>query len=160
MNAFAINEMKIATKHPILAACMIAFAVTALPAGAHAPEQDAAHAPAAHPETVTPLFKRALPNVPGKALIAVEVSFPPGAAAAPHTHPASAFLYAYVLSGEIVSAVDEEPPHVYKAGDSWYEAPGARHLVTRNPSKETPARLLVVFITDPTEPQLVLPDRK
>jgi quercetin dioxygenase-like cupin family protein len=147
-------------KHAILAACMAVFAGTALPVGAHAPEQGAAHAAAGHPETVTPLFKRALPNVPGKAMVAVEVSFPPGAAAAPHTHPASAFLYAYVLSGEIVSAVDQEPPHVYKTGDSWYEAPGARHPVTRNPSKDTPARLLVVFITDPNEHQLVLPDRK
>lgn len=145
-----------AMKHPILAACMAVLAATALPAGAHGPGQGVA----GHPETVTPLFKRALPNVPGKALLAVEVSFPPGAAAPPHTHPASAFLYAYVLSGEIVSAVDEAPPRVYKTGDSWYEAPGARHPVTRNPSKDTPARLLVVFITDPDEPRLVLPDRK
>ena len=139
-------------KYLISAACLAVLA-TALPAGAHGPEPTAAH-----PETVTPLFKHALPNVPGKALLAVEVGFPPGAAAAPHTHPKSAFLYAYVLSGEIVSAVDEAPPRVYKTGDSWYEAPGARHLVTRNPSKDTPARLLVVFVTDPDEPQLVLPD--
>jgi len=141
-------------KYFIPAACLAVLAVTALPAGAHGPEQDTA----AHPETVTPLFKQALPNVPGKALLAVEVSFPPGAATAPHTHPRSAFLYAYVLSGEIVSAVDEAPPRVYKAGDSWYEAPGARHPVTRNPSRDTPARLLVVFVTDPDERQLVLPD--
>jgi quercetin dioxygenase-like cupin family protein len=146
-------------KHSILSACMSVLAATALPAGAHAPEQGAPHA-AGHPETVTPLFKHALPNVPGKAMVAVEVSFPLGTEAAPHTHPKSAFLYAYVLSGEIVSAVDQAPPHVYKAGDSWYEAPGARHLVTRNPSKDTPAKLLVVFITDPDERQLVLPDRK
>jgi quercetin dioxygenase-like cupin family protein len=146
-------------KHSILTTCLAVLAAAAFPAGAHGPDKDAGHA-AGHPETVTPLFKRALPNVPGKAMVAVEVSFPPGAAAAPHTHPASAFLYAYVLSGEIVSAVDQEPPHVYKTGDSWYEAPGARHPVTRNPSKDTPARLLVVFITDPNEHQLVLPDRK
>lgn len=135
---------------------MAMSAVAAFPAGAHELEQGAT----GHPETVKPLFKHVLPNVPGKALTAVEVSFPPGAAAAPHTHPKSAFLYAYVLSGEIVSAVDDEQPRVYKTGESWYEAPGARHLVTRNPSKDTPARLLVVFITDPDERQLVLPDRK
>lgn len=86
-------------KHALLAACVAVFAATVLPAGAHGPEQGTA----AHPETVTPLFKHVLPNVPGKALVAIEVSFPPGAAAAPHTHPASAFLYAYVLSGEISS---------------------------------------------------------
>lgn len=146
-------------KHSILATCLAVLAVTAFPAGAHGPDQDAVHV-AGHPETLTPLFKRELPNVPGKAMVAVEVSFPPGAAAAAHTHPASAFLYAYVLSGEIVSALDDAPPHLYKTGDSWYEAPGARHPVTRNPSKDTPARLLVVFITDPNEQRLVLPDRK
>lgn len=142
-------------KHWMLAACMAVGAACAPLAGAHAPEQGAA----GHPETVKPLFKRALPNVPGKALLAVEVSFPPGAAAAPHTHPDAAFLYAYVLSGEIVSAVDAEAPRVYKSGDSWYEAPGARHMVTRNPSPDTPARLLVVFITDPEEERLVQPLR-
>lgn len=147
-------------KHSILAMCMAVAAAATLPAGAHAPEQGAAHAVPGHPETVTPLFKHVLPNVPGKALTAVEVSFPPGAEAAPHVHPQSAFLYAYVLSGEVISAVDEEPPHVYKAGASWYEAPGARHLVTRNPSKDTPARLLVVFIADPDERQLVMPIHK
>jgi len=142
-------------RHAILAAFMAMSAVAALPAGAHKPKQDAT----GHPETVKPLFKHALPNVPGKALTAVEVSFPPGAEAAPHTHPKSAFLYAYVLSGQIVSAVDDAQPRVYRTGEGWYEAPGARHPVTRNPSKDTPARLLVVFITDPDEHQLVLPDR-
>jgi len=121
-------------KHTILAACLAVFAAAALPAAAHAPEQAAAHT-AGHPETVTPLFKRALPNVPGKALVAVEVSFPPGAEAAPHTHPKSAFLYAYVLSGEIVSAVGDEQPRLYRAGESWYEDPGARHTVTRNAAR-------------------------
>ena len=109
-------------------------------------------------ETVTPLFKHEMPNVPGKALLAVEVLFPPGAASPPHRHPKSAFLYAYVLSGEIVSAVDDEKPRVYRAGESWYEAPGAHHRVTRNASATTPAKLLVIFVTDPAEQQLVFPD--
>ena len=141
-------------KHRMLAARVAAIAVTASPAGAHQPGPGSKE----HPETVTPLFKHDLPNVPGKAMVTVEVSFPPGTAAPPHTHPDSAFLYAYVLSGEIVSAVDADPPRVYKPGDSWYEAPGARHTMTRNPSMDTPARLLVIFITNPDERQLVLPD--
>ncbi|RVQ75154.1 cupin domain-containing protein [Enterobacter hormaechei] len=114
----------------------------------------------AHPEKVTPLFKEAIPGLPGKSLTTVEVSFPPGAAAAPHTHPASAYLYAYVLSGEIISAVNDEKPKLFRAGESWSEAPGARHPVTRNPSKSIPAKLLVVFITNQNEHQLVLPDHK
>ncbi|KZP71735.1 hypothetical protein A3N36_20930 [Enterobacter hormaechei subsp. xiangfangensis] len=114
----------------------------------------------AHPEKVTPLFKEAIPGLPDKSLTAVEVIFPPGAAAAPHTHPASAYLYAYVLSGEIISAVNDEKPKLFRSGESWSEAPGARHPVTRNPSETVPAKLLVVFITNQNEHQLVLPDHK
>lgn len=134
------------------------LAGAALPAGAHGPERSPAAAGAKHPETVTPLFKRALPNVPGKALVAVEVSFPPGAASPSHTHPKSAFIYAYVLSGEIISAVGEEQPRVYRTGEGWYEDPGARHTMTRNASKNRPAKLLAVFVTDRGERELVLPD--
>ena len=135
-------------KRAISAICMALLSIAALPAGAHGPE------------TVTPLFKRALPNVPGKALIAVEVSFPPGAASPAHTHPKSAFIYAYVLSGEIVSAVGDEQPRLYRAGESWYEDPGARHTVTRNASKDKPAKLLAVFVTDRDDRELVLPDTR
>ena len=108
-------------------------------------------------ETVKPLFHRALPNVPGKALVAVEVSFAPGAESPPHTHPKSSFIYAQVLSGEIVSAVDDAPPRTYRTGEFWYEDPGALHQVTRNPSKDKPAKLLAVFVLDEGEQKLVLP---
>ena len=57
-----------------------------------------------------PNFKGILPNVPGKSLIAVEVVYPPGGEAPSHTHQKSAFIYAYVLSGEVISAVDDEEP--------------------------------------------------
>jgi quercetin dioxygenase-like cupin family protein len=140
----------------LAATALALLAGAAVPASAHGPEQGGA----GHPETVTPLFKRALPNVPGKALIAVEVAFPPGAEAAAHTHPKSAFIYAYVLSGEIISAVNDDQPRVYKTGDSWYEAPGARHTVTRNASKDKPAKLLAVFVADKGERALVQPDRR
>ena len=134
-------------RYAIAAACA-ALLAAAVPAAAQSRE------------TVTPVFKGALPNAPGKALIAVEVLFPPGAAALPHTHPKSAFIYAYVLSGEIVSAVDDEKPRVYRAGESWHEAPGAHHAVTRNASKEKPAKLLAVFVADQGERQLVFPDTR
>jgi quercetin dioxygenase-like cupin family protein len=125
---------------PALAFCLALLAATA----------------SAH-ETVRPLFHRALPNVPGKALVAVEVSFAPGASSPPHTHPKSSFIYAQVLSGEIVSAVDDAPPRTYRTGEFWYEDPGARHQVTRNASKDKPATLLAVFVLDEGEQKLVLP---
>lgn len=111
-------------------------------------------------ETVKPVFEHALPNVPGRSMLAVEVDYPAGAASPPHTHPNSAFIYAYVLSGEVVSAVDNEPPHTYGAGEGWYETPGAHHRVSRNASKTQPAKLLAIFVMDSGEKQLVVPDAK
>lgn len=131
----------------ILAASTALLAFVSAPALAHALE-----------ETLTPLFESALPNVPGKSLFAVEVTYPPGGTTPAHTHPKSAFIYAYVLSGEILSAVDDEEPHLYRPGESWHEAPGAHHRVSRNASKTEPARLLVIFVMDPGEKQVVIPD--
>lgn len=105
-------------------------------------------------------FRSDLPNVPGQSLIAIEVVYPPGAASPSHTHEKSAFIYAYVLSGEIVSGVDDEQPRTYRAGESWQEAPGARHRVSRNASKTEPARLLAVFVADSETSQLTFPDPK
>jgi quercetin dioxygenase-like cupin family protein len=106
----------------------------------------------------TPIFERDLPNVPGKSLLAVEVDYPPGGGSPPHRHPASSFIYAYVVSGAIVSAVDDERPRVYRAGESFYEAPGAHHRISRNASTTRPAKLLAVFIKDSGKAPLVLPD--
>lgn len=109
-------------------------------------------------ESVVPKFGSPLPNVAGKSLIAVEVSFPPGTVAAPHRHPKSAFLYVYVLSGIIRSQVEGEPAHTYHAGESWSEAPGAHHILAANPSKTKAAKLLAVFVVDSDEKSLVTPD--
>ena len=111
-------------------------------------------------ETVTPVFEHELPNVPGKSLIAFEVEYPAGSASPSHTHPKSAFIYAYVLEGEIVSAVDDEEPRVYRAGEGWHEVPGAHHRVSRNASTTEPAKLLAIFVMDPGERQVVFPDAK
>jgi quercetin dioxygenase-like cupin family protein len=112
----------------------------------------------ANHETATPIFKHELPNVPGKSLIAVEVDYPPGAASPSHTHAKSAFIYAYVLSGEIISAVNDEQPRVYRAGESWHEAPGAHHRVSRNASDTQPAKLLAFFVLDSDEQNVTFPD--
>jgi quercetin dioxygenase-like cupin family protein len=65
-----------------------------------------------------------LPNVPGKSMRAVLVEYGPGAASPSHRHPSSAFIYATVLEGEFRSQVNDQPEHVYKAGESWTEMPG------------------------------------
>src|SRR6266478_4867535 len=97
-------------------------------------------------------------NVPGKSLVAVEVSYPRGGASAPHRHSDSAFAYASVVSGQIASQVEGQPEHIYRAGECWYETPGAHHLISRNASNTEPAKLLAVFVVDTEDSALTTPD--
>jgi quercetin dioxygenase-like cupin family protein len=108
-------------------------------------------------ETVTKNFEAAIPNIPGKSLIAVQVVYAPGAASPSHTHAKSAFIYAYVISGAIESKVDDGETHIYRAGESWSEQPGAIHSISRNASKTEPAKLLAVFVLDTNEKALTTP---
>src|SRR6476469_5900204 len=73
--------------------------------------------------------------------------------------PPRAFIYATVLEGEIRSKVNDEPEHVYKAGESRTERPGDHHKVCANASSTKPARLLAIFIVDTTEQEIVIPDK-
>ena len=109
-------------------------------------------------ETATVVADRPIPNVPGKRLVSRIVDYPPGASSAAHRHAPSAFIYAYVLSGEIRSQVDDEPARVYKAGEAWFERPGSHHPVSENASDTEPARLLAVLVVDAADEQLVIPD--
>jgi quercetin dioxygenase-like cupin family protein len=131
---------------PILAACASLAMLTALPAAAHDLR-----------ESVTPNFAQPLPNVPGKSLVAVVVDYAPGAASPPHLHASSAFIYAYVLSGTIESQVNDGPVRTLRAGESFHEPPGARHVVSRNASTTEPARLLAVFVVDSGDQPLTKP---
>jgi quercetin dioxygenase-like cupin family protein len=108
--------------------------------------------------TVTPQFAHAIPNIPGKSLKAVVVRYAPGGTSPAHHHASSAFIYAYVLEGDIRSQVNDEPARVYHAGESWYETPGAHHKVSENASKTKPAKLLAVFVVDSADKVLTTPD--
>ena len=108
-------------------------------------------------QTVTKNFEAAIPNIPGKSLIAVEVNYAPGAASAPHTHAKSAFIYAYVISGVIESKVNDSETRIYRAGESWSEPPGATHSISRNASKTEPAKLIAVFVLDTNDKALTTP---
>ena len=109
-------------------------------------------------ETVTPQLSQAIPNLPGMSLRAVLVDYPPGGASRPHRHAPSAFIYARVLSGAVRSQVDAGPVRVYRAGDGWYEPPGAHHAVSENASNTAPAQLLAVFVVRTEDMPLTVPD--
>ena len=98
--------------------------------------------------TVKQILNQKLPNVPGKTLTVVQVDYRPGGVSAPHRHPASGFVFAYVLSGSIRSQVEGEPLRVYRAGESWTEPPNAHHIVSANASKTAPAQLIAYIVAD------------
>jgi quercetin dioxygenase-like cupin family protein len=108
-------------------------------------------------ETVTPNFEHAIPNIPGKSLVAQFVEYAPGGVSHSHKHAKSAFIYAYVVSGAIESQVNDGPKRVYRAGDSWFEGPNSFHRVSRNASKTQPAKLLAVFVVDTNDKALTTP---
>lgn len=128
---------------PIIgAACAAVVIATATPSAA---------------QKVAPQFEQTIPNIPGKSLIAVVVDYAPGGASPSHTHAKSAFIFAYVLSGEIESQVNDGPRRVFRAGENFYETPGSRHSVSRNASKTEPAKLLAVFVVDTDDKELTTP---
>ena len=133
----------------LLAGCVAAAAMVGL-----APTCASAHEGT---EKVTPALQQPIPNVPGKSLIAVVVDYPPGAASPAHVHAKSGFIYAYVVSGSIESQVNDGPKQILRAGESFYEPPGATHTVSRNASKTEPAKLLAVFVVDTGDTPLTTP---
>ena len=103
------------------------------------------------------VYQHELPNVPGKSIKGVLVEYGPGGSSPAHVHPASAFIYATVLEGEIASAVNEGGVKTYHAGESFSERPGDRHRVSANASKTKPAKLLAVFVVDSDSEPLISP---
>jgi quercetin dioxygenase-like cupin family protein len=101
---------------------------------------------AAGPSEAQIAFHHTLPNAPGKALTAVVVSYPPGGKSKPHRH--AGMVFAYVLSGAVRSQVNDEPAHVYRVGESFFEDLNAHHAISENASETEPARLLAVFVAD------------
>jgi quercetin dioxygenase-like cupin family protein len=96
---------------------------------------------------VKPIRVEKLANVPGKTLTVVTVSYAPGGKSGAHHHAGSVF--AYVLSGAIRSKNSATGPvKVYKAGESFFEPPGSKHLISENASTTAPASLLAVFVAD------------
>jgi quercetin dioxygenase-like cupin family protein len=110
-------------------------------------------------DQVRVVFEHALPNVEGKRIVAVMVSYPPGGKSLAHRHAASAFIYAYVLSGAIRSQVGNDPAKVYHAGEGFYEMPGSHHRISENASEKESASLLAVFVVDSKDDPLTTPDK-
>ena len=92
---------------------------------------------------VKELFAIDLADYSGKEGRMIEVSYPPGAQDVVHRHDAHAFVY--VLEGQIVMQLKDQPAVTLKAGQTFYEGPTDIHVVGRNASNTEPARFIVVL---------------
>jgi quercetin dioxygenase-like cupin family protein len=99
-------------------------------------------------ETVTDVLH--FPWRDGLVVHAIRVDYEPGGfTRGTHRHPAGA--YVYVIDGSVMFGLDDGEPVVLKAGESFYEPPGALHSVSRNASQELPASLIAFFVLDEGE---------
>jgi quercetin dioxygenase-like cupin family protein len=97
-------------------------------------------------DKVEPIGSYALPNVPGKRVTIVRVFYGPGGFTRPHKHSGS--VTAYITKGEIRSQLGGGPVEVFKVGQSFFEPPGATHMISANASNTEPAELVAVFVAD------------
>jgi quercetin dioxygenase-like cupin family protein len=107
----------------------------------------ATSAAAASPlDKVELIASHALPDVPGKRVTIVRVFYGPGGFTPAHRHAGT--VTAYVTKGEIRSQLGGGPVETFKVGQSFFEPPGATHLVSANASNTEPAELIAVFVAD------------
>lgn len=97
-------------------------------------------------DKVEPIASYPLPNVPGKRVTIVRVSYGPGGFSRPHRHAGS--VTAYITKGEIRSQLGGGPGEIFAVGQSFFEPPGSTHLVSANASNTEPAELIAVFVAD------------
>jgi len=93
-------------------------------------------------------LSQALPKLNGDHLKAtvVEVHYGPGESSPPHSHACA--VIGYVIEGAIRTQVKGEPEAIYKAGESFYEAPNGVHFVSANASQTEPATFIAYFVCD------------
>ena len=95
-------------------------------------------------KVVTPLMLKELPDIPGKEALIITVDFAPGAEDPVHRHDAHAFVY--VLEGSIVMQLKGQKAVTLTPGQVFYEGPNDVHIVGRNASTTTPAKIMVVLV--------------
>jgi quercetin dioxygenase-like cupin family protein len=103
---------------------------------------------------ITPLMKQAIAEFPGHEMTMLTLDIPPGDGSAPHRHPGH-HIFGYVLEGAYKFKVDDGPEKTLTQGETFYEAPGQLHAVSRNASETAPAKVLVVILAESGKPVTV-----
>ena len=96
------------------------------------------------------VMSQLLPDIPGKQVVILAITYPPGYSGAVHRHHAHAF--AYVLEGSVVMGLNDGTPVTLTPGQTFYEGPNDIHRISRNASKTKPAKFLVFLIKNKNAP--------
>ena len=111
---------------------------------------DPAAGPAKNRGSAQPLLTQDLPDIPGKEVVLLTVTYLPGGASLPHRHDADVFVY--VLEGSVLMQVDGQPPVTLGPGQTFHEGPGDIHRQSANASATQPAKFVVFMIKDKNKP--------
>jgi quercetin dioxygenase-like cupin family protein len=88
----------------------------------------------------------AIPDMPGKRVTVVRVTYGPGGFTPPHRHGGT--VTAYITKGQIRSKLNDGPVEIFNVGQSFFEPPGTIHYVSANASNTEWAELIAVFVAD------------
>lgn len=107
------------------------------------------------PESVRVVVAQAMPPLDGAGMevTLVEVQYGPGGSSTPHRHTCP--VIGYVIEGALKTQVRGGPVQVFRAGESFYEAPNGVHEVSANASDREPVRFLATFVCDHNRPSTV-----
>lgn len=88
----------------------------------------------------------AIPDMPGKKVTVVRVTYGPGGFTPPHRHGGT--VTAYVTKGRIKSQLNDGPVEIFDVGQTFFEPMGTIHRVSANASNTDWAELIAVFVAD------------
>jgi quercetin dioxygenase-like cupin family protein len=131
-------------------AALLTYIAVAHHANVLAPASAYAQAPG---QKSTEVVTQAMPDI-GREMRISLTERDPGNASAPHRHPGQ-HTFGYVLEGTYEVKINDGPVQL-KAGEAFYEPPGALHAISRNPSSDKPVRYLIIQVGDPSKPRIVL----
>jgi len=103
---------------------------------------------------VQQIVSQPLADLPGREVRMTLIERAPLAASAPHRHPGH-HTFGYVMEGTYEFAIDRQAPRLLKAGDAFYEPPGAVHSTSRNASADQRLKILVFMVADQKNPTTV-----
>src|SRR5690242_14659314 len=88
----------------------------------------------------------AIPDMPGKRVTVVRVTYGPGGFTPAHRH--GGIVTAYITKGQIRSQLNDGPVEIFDVGQSFFEPMGTIHRVSANASNTEWAELIAVFVAD------------